>query len=95
MSEFEAKGDMDSAILNAANTNVPSVTYRVLNSPVFPAVIAGILCFVALVLIKPQFIQQEHSSAIALPKLNYGLIFAISFAVSVLVLTVPYFIIKN
>ena len=48
--------------------------------------------FLVLVLMKPQFVQREHSSSIALPKLNYGMIGGISFIVFILVLTIPYFI---
>jgi len=83
---------LDGAIINSASINVPSIWTRVFNSPVFPAAMSGLLTFIILVLIKPQFVQREHSSAIALPKLNYFLIFGLSFAVSVLVLAIPYFL---
>lgn len=90
---FSSPGNkLDDTIYFTAKKNVTPMWTRIINSPVFPALLAAILTFIILVMVKPQFVQREHSSAIALPKLNYGLIFLLSGIVFIVVLAVPYFI---
>ena len=90
--EAQPSAEVSEAIFNRARDNVPPLSTKILNTPFFPALITAMATFLVLVLMKPQFVQREHSSSIALPKLNYGMIGGISFIVFILVLAIPYFI---
>jgi hypothetical protein len=68
---------------------VPSVWERLRDSPAMPAFVATVLTFLILVLLKPQFVLRKHSSKIALPCINYSIVFWLCVAVFCTVLFLP------
>jgi putative effector of murein hydrolase len=77
---------------SGAAKNIPTAMERVRESPITPAIIAALLTIIILIWLRPQFVQYKQYSKIALPSLNYAVVFLIGFLVFISVIIIPGFL---
>lgn len=76
-------------INSAAARHIPSFFEQIRGFVLTTPLLAAIATFVILVYMRPQFVQRNHSSKIALPTINYTTVLIASFIVFMAVLLLP------